>query len=300
MITNVHVDCDPLWVYANEYGTAADSRSSAIYDGSLRTFLTLLAAQKMKATFFVVGRDLELPACVDFCRDALRAGHAIGNHTFSHLQDYRRLSRSAKLEEVSRCHRAILGRLHYESKGFRCPGYYFDDDISSILRELGYLYDTSILPGVGVHLMKLVYRLFNPAAKDKKFGRASYLFAPRAPYRLAAPARETAPLWEFPLATCPLFLLPIHSTFIFQWGLPYFQLVWKLSTLLRSHFLYLFHAIDLMDEGTAGALAARVSTFKRPLATREQIVHTLLDRIAEGTVALTEDRFASPATARSA
>ncbi len=300
MITNVHVDCDPLWVYADEYGVLPDHDAACIYNDSLHTFLELFEARGIKATFFVIGRDLQLPACVDFCRDAVRAGHAIGNHTYSHLQDYRSLSRSVKEEEVVRCHHAISTRVGYDCKGFRCPGYYFDQDFSEILEDHGYLYDTSVLPGVGVHLMKLVYRLCNPAAKDKQFGRASYLFAPRVPHCLGGRRNALQPVWEFPIATCPLLMLPIHSTFVFQWGLRYFQLSLRLSRLLRSHFVYLFHAIDLFDEKAAGTLAARVSSLKRPLPDRRRMVSALLDAIASETVFATEDWFTPVPIARSA
>lgn len=300
MITNVHVDCDSLWVYANEYGVPVDRRTPCIYNEPLHAFLELFEARAIKATFFVIGRDLQLPSCVNFCRDAVRAGHAIGNHTYSHFQDYRNLSRSIKEEEVVRCHHAISTQVGYDCKGFRCPGYYFDADFSEILEDHGYLYDTSVLPGIGVHLMKLVYRLFNPAAKDKRFGRASYLFAPRVPHGLRVRRDGLRPLWEFPIATCPLLMLPIHSTFVFQWGLRYFQFALGLSRLLRNHFVYLFHAIDLFDEQAAGTLAARVSSFTRPLSSRRQMVNALLDGIAAQTVSITEDQFPPARTARSA
>lgn len=300
MITNVHVDCDSLWVYANEYGVSVEDRAPCIYDEPLHTFLELFAAKDIKATFFVIGRDLQLSSCVNFCRDAVRAGHAIGNHTYSHFQDYRNLPRNLKEEEVVRCHHAVSAQVGYDCKGFRCPGYYFDFDFSEILQNLGYHYDTSVLPGVGVHLMKLVYRLFNPSAKDKQFGRTSYLFARRAPHCLKGRPDALKPLWEFPIATCPLLMLPIHSTFVFQWGLRYFQLALRLSRLLRSHFVYLFHAIDLFDEKSAGTLAARVSSLKRPLSDRLRMVNALLDAIASETVLVTEDWFTPAPIARSA
>jgi hypothetical protein len=288
MNINVHIDCDPLWVYGNEYGVAPDYRDSSIYESALPAFLELFREFNVKATFFIIGRDLGLPSCVRFCTKALRAGHALGNHTFSHLQDYRTLSLAWKREEIFLCHDAVRRQLGYECKGFRCPGYYFDCDIAAILRALDYRYDSSVLPGVGVHLMKLSYGLFNAVAKGKRFGRPSYLFGARSPRLIGAAAGERC-LWEFPIATYPFLMLPIHSTFVFRWGRRYFNAALALSRWLRSHLVYLFHAIDLLDERAAGALASKVGTLKGPLTARQETMRSLLTALSRHQVSLTED-----------
>ncbi len=48
----------------------------------VRPVLDALAARGVKATFFLIGRDLE--AHPDLGRDITAAGHQIGNHTYSH------------------------------------------------------------------------------------------------------------------------------------------------------------------------------------------------------------------------
>jgi peptidoglycan/xylan/chitin deacetylase (PgdA/CDA1 family) len=71
-----------------------------------RDILALLRAYGVRATFFVVGRNISEPGWCspDFARDlvieAIRDGHEIGNHTFSHD-----LSQTNKhfLEDVERC-----------------------------------------------------------------------------------------------------------------------------------------------------------------------------------------------------
>lgn len=287
MNINIHVDCDPLWVYCTEYGVEPNYHDTSIYDSALPAFLDLFRAFNVKATFFIIGRDLELLSCVRFCREALHQGHALGNHTLSHLPDYRSLSLASKREEIARCDAAIRSKLGFRCRGFRCPGYYFDGEIAAILHDLDYDYDTSVLPGVGVYLMKLAYSLFNSADKGKCFGSPSYLFARRAPGPIT-PAARGKRLWEFPVATCPLFMLPIHSTFVFRWGRWYFNLAHALARGLRSHLVYLFHAIDLLDERAAGALAPRVGTLTKPLVERVQIVRSLLTALSRHHVCLTE------------
>lgn len=46
--------------------------------------LALLAERDLKASFFVLGKNLESPAGKELVRAAYAAGHAIGNHSYSH------------------------------------------------------------------------------------------------------------------------------------------------------------------------------------------------------------------------
>ncbi len=285
MIVNVHVDCDPLWVYATEYGTTPDFEDESLYRDAADRFLALFAEYGIRATFFLIGRDLHLPACLEFGRKAIAAGHEIGNHTMSHLQDFDAADGQA-LYEVTECHHLIRENLGYTCAGLRSPGYAFDRGAVTHLRKLGYSYDTSILPGCGVHLMSAVYRLFNPACRQKRFGRWWYLFAKRSPHALSPDC------WEVPIATFPLIGLPVHSTFVFQWGQAYFDAAFGLSRVLRSHMVYLFHLIDLLDENAAGALNQHVATFKLPLARRLEIVRHVLEAIATQPVSVTREFLA--------
>jgi hypothetical protein len=287
-VINVHIDCDPLWVYAQEYGVKPDYGDTSIYECALPAFLELFRAFEIKATFFIIGRDLALPACARFCATALRDGHALGNHTLSHLWDYRRASREVKRAEIADCHDAMRSALGYACKGFRCPGYYFDEDMATVLRDLDYHYDASVLPGVAVYLMKQFYSLCNRAGKRKRFGRGSYLFAARTP-GLVEPDAGARRLWEFPIATSPWLRLPIHSTFVFLWGRYLFDHTLRRARRRREHLVYLFHAIDLLDGGVAGALARKVATLKQPLETRARTVRALLTALREESLSLTED-----------
>jgi peptidoglycan-N-acetylglucosamine deacetylase len=65
--------------------------------------LDLLASTRHKATFFVLGRNLKDPKLRDFAVRALREGHDIGNHSFSH-PDFSRISaKRAEREIVTTC-----------------------------------------------------------------------------------------------------------------------------------------------------------------------------------------------------
>jgi hypothetical protein len=288
MNTNIHIDCDPLWVYASEYGLKPDYSNARIYEESLPELLGLLQARNLRATWFVIGRDLELPACREFCRRVLASGHNVANHTYSHLKNFHSAPYDARRREIVESHEAIRRELGYECRGIRFPGYYFDRSVVPILQELGYLYDSSVLPGPGVHMMAASYLLFNRGEHEKRFGRPWFLFAPASPYRVRGGAHSQR-LWEVPIGTAPLIRLPIHTTFVFMWGMAYFERALSLNRKLRRNLVYLFHAIDLLDGSGMGPLEQAVATLRRPVTERRASISRMLDALSRGTVTTTED-----------
>ena len=46
--------------------------------------LEILDRERIRGTFFVIGRNLDQPAAASLARQAHSAGHWIGNHTFTH------------------------------------------------------------------------------------------------------------------------------------------------------------------------------------------------------------------------
>jgi hypothetical protein len=135
--------------------------------------------------------------------------------------------------------------------------------------------------------MAAVYRLFNPAGAGKQFGRGWYLFARRSPHRISH--NSAGGCWELPIATFPLLGLPIHSTFVFQWGMPYFESALRLSRLFRPHMIYVFHLLDLFDSRSAGVLSERVATLKVPVRNRLETVRRVLALMAKERIETTRE-----------
>ena len=78
-------------------------------DGPLRCtgkILDLLASTRHKATFFVIGRNLKDPKLRAFAIRALREGHDIGNHSYSH-PDFSRISAKRAEKEIISTHELI-------------------------------------------------------------------------------------------------------------------------------------------------------------------------------------------------
>ena len=92
--TIVSVDLDDLACYHAIHGLAAPDPSHAgvVLERCLPRFLALFDELGVRATFFVVGRDLQRDLAAGgrgaaLLRQALAAGHELGNHSFAHAYD---------------------------------------------------------------------------------------------------------------------------------------------------------------------------------------------------------------------
>src|SRR5258708_8892830 len=150
----IHVDCDNLWIYEAEDGRPTSDEQDLIYTQALPSLMEDFARWNIRATFFVIGRELDRRSCADFCRSALAAGHRIANHSFSHRPDFSKLTSAEKREDIVAADAAITKATGRKPIGLRPPGNSGDPDLATILQTAGYAYDSSILPGPAGLLMK--------------------------------------------------------------------------------------------------------------------------------------------------
>ena len=102
-ICSVSVDLDPLSCYYGIHGLGAPPAQlrDVVLHRALPRFAELFERRRIKATFFIVGSDLVHDAAGKKHLGALaRAGHELGNHSFTHPYDLCRLSRTKIEEEV--------------------------------------------------------------------------------------------------------------------------------------------------------------------------------------------------------
>lgn len=288
----VHVDCDNLWIYENEFGFPRSDDQDLIYTRALPTLAEAFGRWGAKATFFVIGSELVRPSCRAFCRDALAAGHRIASHGHSHRVDFARLGPDQLRQEIVDADRAIGEALGCKAIGFRSPGYAADPAIHAALIDCGYRYDSSVLPGPGGLLMKAYMMLAGQGRNGKSFGPLSALLARSRPYRLTA--RGAPDLWEFPIATFPGLRLPIHSTFAYRLGDGYLRTALRLLCRSPGHHVYLLHAIDGLDDPVADRFRGQVPALAVPFQERMAFLARLGERL-HGRVRLTEDLVAPPA-----
>jgi peptidoglycan-N-acetylglucosamine deacetylase len=80
--------------------------------------LEVLARHDVKATFFLIGRRVEKRP--DIAREVVKAGHIVGNHTFTHpLLTFK--SGVEVKEQLISCNRALCGAVGEHSDLFRPP-----------------------------------------------------------------------------------------------------------------------------------------------------------------------------------
>ena len=112
-----------------------------LMDG-LDEYLSILDKYHIKSTLFTVGELA--PRIADRLRSYIHRGHRIALHSYSHvapitvpLEQFREKIRHAKqrMQEL----------LHVDVVGFRAPCFSMDKDHLNVLKELGFLYDSSFL-----------------------------------------------------------------------------------------------------------------------------------------------------------
>jgi peptidoglycan-N-acetylglucosamine deacetylase len=116
----------------------------------LPRLLATLKKYGMKCSIAAVGAWIE--KYPQHFKRAIREGHEIINHTYSHPDSpqlnprhYFDLTKAERKKEIAKCHAVAKKVLGIELKGFRTPhfGYQHTEDTYAILEELGYSFCTS-------------------------------------------------------------------------------------------------------------------------------------------------------------
>ena len=171
----------------------APARSFRGVEEAMPKILALFEGHGVRATVFATS-DL-CDRFPDALMEIRRRGHALGCHGESHDIEY--LSAQPyewQLESLRRATEAIEETAAMRPRGFRAPNFSANGDTIRALEELGYDYDSSVLPGRLVKAKGLVTLL-------------DFRVAPRDPYR---PSRDDpalpgpSKLWELPVAENPL------------------------------------------------------------------------------------------------
>ncbi len=103
--------------------------------------LDILAKHNVKATFFIVGRNLEYTTNQELLKKTAAAGHELANHSYSH-PDLRTLSDEAFLEQISKTNNKIHELTGQTPVLFRPPSGYFtkhQQEISPVAFLLWYI-----------------------------------------------------------------------------------------------------------------------------------------------------------------
>jgi peptidoglycan-N-acetylglucosamine deacetylase len=278
-LASVSVDLDAVACYYRIHALGdppTDRARFAVLRRCLPRFAELFARHGVRATFFVVGADLEEDAeGRALLAELARAGHELANHTHTHPYDFVRLGAAAIAAEIDRAHAAIGACTGGAPIGFRAPGYEISAEVFELLAERGYRYDSSVFPSPPYYGAKaLIMAAMRLAGRPSGsfLGSPRALLAPRGPYRPVpgSPYRRGGGegLIELPIAVTPIARLHvIGSSLILA---PAWLRRHLVQVALRAPFFNLeLHGIDLADaeaDEIPPLLVARQPDLRRLLA----------------------------------
>jgi peptidoglycan/xylan/chitin deacetylase (PgdA/CDA1 family) len=268
-IASVSVDLDAIACYHRIHALPdppPERARFAVLRRCLPRFADLFGRQGVRATFFVVGGDLEEDAegralLAELARD----GHELASHSHTHPYDFVRLGAARIAHEIDAAHAAIAACAGAAPIGFRAPGYEITREVVDALVARGYRYDSSLFPSPPYYAAKALVM-----AAMRVAGRASgsFLGSARAPFGRRHPHHAAGGLVELPIAVTPALRLPVIGTSLVT--APAWVRRRLVAAALRAPFFNLeLHGIDLCDAGAdeiPPALIARQPDLRRPLA----------------------------------
>jgi len=292
-IASVSVDLDALDCYWRIHalpGRPPEEVRHVILRRCLPRFGELFARAGIKATFFVVGRDLlDDPEGRARLAELAADGHELANHSFTHPYDLVRHAPPAIAVEIDRAHDAIGACAGQAPVGFRAPGYTISGEVIDLLCARGYRYDSSAFPALPYYAAKalvMAAMFIGRRPSGAYLGSARVLGAPTEPYHPAPGApyrRGNLPILELPMAVTPLLRLHVIGTSLVTF--PEWLRRRMVAAAARRPFFNLeLHGIDLADaaaDGFPAALIARQPDLRRSLVTKRQALQATLQQLKD-------------------
>lgn len=254
-IASLSLDLDNQWTYLKIHGDPGWEAFPSYLDVLVPRVLDFLADKNLQITFFIVGQDAAIESNRASLEMIARAGHEIGNHSFSH-EPWFHLYDKARIESE-----ILLAELHItritgkRPIGFRGPGFSFSETTLEVLENRGYLYDASAFPTYFGPLARLYYlchsNLIQSDRKDRShlFGSVRDGFRPLTPFRW----RSGKGLLEIPVTTMPVLRAPIHFSYLLYLSvlsgtlaLAYFRTALCLCRTLGVSPSLLLHPLDFL------------------------------------------------------
>jgi hypothetical protein len=287
---SVSIDLDELDCYHGIHGLGEpkEDKAHVIFERALPRAARFFEALDIKATWFVVGKDIQQKAARDLVKALFDEGHEIGNHTMRHRYDFTILPMDTQAEEIDAADREIRLVIGERPPGFRSPGYNLTYGVVELLEKRNYLYDSSVFPCPAYYAAKvgaIALKSFQGKSSSSVIGDPGVLRAPTLPYRIGDNG-----LWsrghglaELPITVLTRARLPFIGTSIAVMG----KLPAKLFALKASALPFVnleLHGMDFIDaDGDGlGYLKAHQTDLRLPLLKRraalEVAIKTLLDK----------------------
>lgn len=233
----IQVDCDGEHALSSHYGERLwNKEAHDIFYLTINNIVLLLKKFNLKATFFVVGKDLEDSYKVNILRNVVLEGHEIANHTYTHPNNLSKMKPSDIQDEIRKTNRIIFDNLGVEVKGFRAPNFDIGTNTLNILAKNGIIYDCSLLSTPWKPLLR--------ALKGENIIFSNYLgrisFIPSSMH-----------IMEIPVSTFPYFKFPCNLSYML--ALPeiisskYFRALYKYYLKRDKPLILVLHLSDFVD-----------------------------------------------------
>lgn len=286
-ICAISVDVDTLEDYVSSYGHKGKGVicDEQVYSKAIPRILDLFDRFGVKATFFVVGRDIQDPQKTLILKEMIKRGHEIANHTMSHIYPFSFLPKEKKRSEIVLMQKIAEDVLQYKVRGFRAPGYGIDGETLSILEEEGYAYDSSVHPTCFMLFLNMSVLFFSSGKKMRPETKSCFHFV--APLGAYTPSKNFAfirtmvkrSIVEVPVTATPYFRMPFFGTFHLMFGAKIFDIGYPLLRKSGLDINYEIHAIDLLNlsEDNLDKWFKRQPAINVPVSAKEKIYSHIIE-----------------------
>ncbi|HTJ24762.1 MAG TPA: polysaccharide deacetylase family protein [Candidatus Limnocylindria bacterium] len=250
------LDLDNKWSYLKTHGDPAWKEFPSYLDVLVPRVLEILARERLRITFFIVGQDAALPRHADALASIAAAGHEIGNHSHYHEPWMHRRDERAIDEEFALAEESIACATGRLPRGFRGPGFVRSQTMLATLVRRGYAYDASSLPTfIGPFARAYYFRTAKLGAAEMRerhdlFGQFSDGFLPNRRHRVRVGDTSIA---EVPVTTFPGLRLPIHISYVLyiaavspRLAMHYFRGALRACKLTGTEPSILLHPLDFL------------------------------------------------------
>ncbi len=270
---SLSIDSDSIADYLNfapkGFSLVSDNWTFPVF---ARDMLQVLSDLGLHATIFCIAERLSSPDALAFYKDAIAAGHRIGNHSLTH-PDFAGLNESERTQQVRSAHARIADLLGVECKGFRAPVYYISEGVLEALTELKYDYDSSATNSRLSEGLIYIYGLWNRNFKARAYSPLHRQFKRN---RLAVVQLSAGSIFEWPIPTAAG--LAYYGTFHCIAPSPVFTIQTALLANQR-HIHYELHPIETLRQEAINEYPFLPTA--RGKATREWLARRLT-RISRG------------------
>ncbi len=258
-VASISIDLDNVWSYMKTHGDEGWQEFPTYLDTLMDILLERLDKRGQRITMFVVGQDAALDKNLGALQKMARAGHDIGNHSFSHEPWFHLYTPDKVLAEIQLAEDHIFRATGRRPTGYRGPGFSFTRESLQVLARRGYTYDASTFPTFLGPIARAYYffqstNLSKSEQDDRKelFGSAREGFRDIRPY-LWDLGSEVRPILEIPVTTMPLARVPIHMSYLLFLGIrstglamAYLRTALNLCRLRGIEPSFLLHPLDFM------------------------------------------------------